>query len=147
MAIRISASASTCAIGAVALVVALSQTAACAQSPSPSVTQGPGSAYSINQQGGITAGTVNIGPSRLVFSQQLGDELLRTLPREKKVSMTSVGGNADQAVASQIQQFLQNNGYTVERMAAGMLAPPPDHKISLRNTPDASILIVAPSAN
>ncbi|MGH9350589.1 MAG: hypothetical protein ACRD2G_00220 [Terriglobia bacterium] len=32
-----------------------------AQSP-PSVTQGPGSAYSNGQQGGITAGTVNIAP-------------------------------------------------------------------------------------
>jgi hypothetical protein len=33
-----------------------------AQSP-PVVHQGPGSAFSFGQQGGITAGTVNIGPT------------------------------------------------------------------------------------
>jgi hypothetical protein len=38
------------------------------------VTQGPGSALSINQQGGITAGTVNLGP-QLRFPEKRIDEL------------------------------------------------------------------------
>ena len=35
----------------------------------PTITQGPGSAYSTGQQGGVTAGTVNIAPGR--FGEQL----------------------------------------------------------------------------
>src|ERR1700720_4564363 len=31
-------------------------------SPPPTVNQGPGSAFSYGQQGGVTAGTVNVGP-------------------------------------------------------------------------------------
>jgi hypothetical protein len=35
---------------------------------------------SYGQQGGITAGVVNIGPQRLVFSSELGSELLARMP-------------------------------------------------------------------
>jgi len=35
-----------------------------------SVTQGDGSAFSVNQRGGITAGTINLGPPPLVISKQ-----------------------------------------------------------------------------
>jgi hypothetical protein len=65
----------------------------------------------------------------------------------QKVSITSVGSAADQAVAIDIQNFLQQNGYDVSRSSTAMLVPPPDHKISLGDRPDGYILIIAPSAN
>lgn len=113
----------------------------------PSVTLGPGSAYSYGQQGGVTAGTVNIGPQRLAFSPEIGSELLAKMPLKKKVILRTVGGGSDQQVGSEIQSFLQQNGYDVVRTSIGMLIPPPDHKLSLGNSHDAYVLTVAPSAN
>jgi hypothetical protein len=102
---------------------------------------------SYGQQGGITAGIVNIGPQRLAFSSQLGSELLAKMPSKKKVIVRSVGSEADQSVATIFQNFLQQNGYDVARISIGMLVPPPDHKISLGDSPDGYVLIIAPSAN
>ncbi len=102
---------------------------------------------SYGQQGGITAGTVNIGPQRLAFSPDLGNELLAKMSNKKKVIIRSIGGYADQAVASEIKDFLQRNGYEVTLTPIGMLMPPPDHKISLGESPDGYVLTVAPSAN
>lgn len=104
-------------------------------------------ATSYGQQGGITAGIVNIGPQRLAFSPELGSELLSKMSAKKPVSLQSVGGNADQAVASEIQTFLQKNGFDVNRTSSGMMAPPPDHKVSLIEEPGSYILVIAPSAN
>jgi hypothetical protein len=102
---------------------------------------------SYGQQGGITAGIVNIGPGRLAFSSALGSELLAKMPIKKKVDITSVGGAADQAVAIDIQNFLQQNGYDVSRKSTAILVPPPDHKISLGDSPNGYVLTIAPSAN
>jgi hypothetical protein len=134
----------------------LRPSAASAQSPptstgkpqvgAPGMTQSAQNITSYGQQGGIT-GIVNIGPQRLVFSSELGSELLARMPRKKKVNITSVGGVADQAVAIDIQNFLQQNGYEVSRISVGMLLPPPDHKISLGDSPDGYVLTIAPSAN
>jgi hypothetical protein len=120
-----------------------------AQTPSPAappvVNQGSGSAYSSGQQGGITAGTVYIvppaTPPRMVFSNAIGSELLSKMP-----IMQSIGNNLDQEVATKIQQFLSENGYEVERTGIGVMAPPPEHKISIAERSDSYVLIVAPSA-
>jgi hypothetical protein len=69
------------------------------------------------------------------------------MPTKKKVIISSVGSDADQSVATETQNFLQQNGYDVSRESIGMLIPPPDHKISLRDSPDGYVLIIAPSAN
>ncbi|WP_198162311.1 hypothetical protein, partial [Methylosinus sp. R-45379] len=102
---------------------------------------------SYGQQGGITAGTVNIGPQRLTFSQELGRELLSKMPVKKNVLMQSTGGNADQLVATDIENFLIQNGYNVTRRTSAALAPPPDKKIVINDLADQYILVVAPSAN
>lgn len=102
---------------------------------------------SYNQSGGIIAGTVNIGPGRLAFSDSLGAELLSKMPIKKKVNLKSIGGNADQAVASEFQNFLQQNGYEVARSIVGTMSPPPDGKISLSDNSDGYFLMIAPSAN
>jgi len=72
---------------------------------------------------------------------------LAKMPIKKKIEIQSIGGNLDQAVASEIQIFLQKNGYDVSRMSIGVMAPPPDSKISLSDTPNGYVLIIAPSAN
>ena len=103
---------------------------------------------SYNQSGGITAGIVNVGPQRLAFSPDLGHQLLTNMPdKNKPVRLNGVGGDADQAVVMQIESFLRENGYQVERNRAGMMAPPPDQKVVLNPTAERYILIIAPSAN
>lgn len=95
----------------------------------------------------INCNTFNVAPPKLIFSQQLGQELLTRMPdKKKKVLMESVGGDADQNVASQIEGFLSQNGYTVERSGSGMVSPPPDHKITLGESQDTYTLVIAPSA-
>jgi hypothetical protein len=116
------------------------------QAPPPVVNQAPGSAFSYGQQGGITAGTINVAPGRLAFSEQLGNELVTKMPQKKTVNIRSVGGNSDQSVANEIQTFLQQRGYTVNRTVIGMLSPPPDRPITLMEGPDSYTLTIAPSA-
>ena len=51
----------------------------------------------------------------------VGSELLAKMPSRKKVIIRRVGSEADQSVATEIQNFLQQNGYDVSRMSIGML--------------------------
>jgi hypothetical protein len=82
------------ALGLMTIGEYLRPSAASAQSKPVETAQ---SVTSYNQSGGITAGTVNIAPGRLVFSDALGAELLAKMPNKKTmIIMQSVGGNADQ---------------------------------------------------
>lgn len=115
------------------------------QSP-PAVHQGPGSAYSYGQQGGITAGTVNIAPPRAVFTDLIGRRLLALMREKKNVTLRTVGGVADQKVGDAVQSFLEQHGFSVRRISVGMLVPPPDRPFSLSDRPSAYMVTVAPSA-
>lgn len=70
----------------------------------PTVTQGPGSAYSNNQQGGITAGTVNIGklPRHLTPDQR---EIIINSLRGKRVSNLDVIFTTDPETAGYVQDI------------------------------------------
>jgi hypothetical protein len=104
-------------------------------------------------QGIITQGqtgnnTINVAPQRLPFDPGIGDQLVSKLPPGKTILLQSVGSNADQAVATQYQQYLLSKGFQVERMSIGMMAPPPDHKITIGDTSaEKVVVIIAPSAN
>jgi hypothetical protein len=104
-------------------------------------------------QGIITQGqtgnnTINVAPPRLPFDPGIGDQLVSKLPPGKTIVLQSVGNNADQAVATQYQQYLLSKGFQVERMSIGMMAPPPDHKITVGDTSaEKVVVIIAPSAN
>jgi hypothetical protein len=123
------------------------------EAQTPTVNQAPGSAYSYGQQGGITAGTINIGPGRLAFSSQLGEQLLEHMPnRTKKIEMQVVGGKSDQAVGDDIYKYLLQSGYQqVDR------GPPismlmdvqgaPDGPIYVMEDPIKYVLVVKPSAH
>lgn len=88
----------------------------------------------------------NFGNQRLVFSEELGRQLLAHLPERRPIELMSVGSQADQKIADQVQQFLTDNGYSVSRMAIGVMAPPPDHKISVSPSGSTYVVTVAPSA-
>jgi hypothetical protein len=113
-----------------------------AQSP-PVVNQGPGSAYSYGQQGGINAGTINVAPQRAQFTPQLGKDLLSHMPVKKPVTLQTVGGTTDQSVGDDVQKFLQDNGYTVNRQSIGVMAPPPDHPFSFSDNQNQYVVIVS----
>ena len=121
--------------------------AAQAQTPGgPPVTNNGPSINTWNQSGGQN--TINIGPQKLTFNQGIADEVLSRIPPGKPIMMQSVGSNADQAVADEYQRFLQGKGFVVQRARIGMMAPPPDHKITLGDPSQAQmIIIIAPSAN
>jgi hypothetical protein len=75
------------------------------QSP-PAVTQGPGSAYSSGQRGGVTTGTINVAPQRVPFTEQIREELLaRMTDKNKPVELEAVGSPSDWKIADEVQQF------------------------------------------
>ncbi|HEX4053155.1 MAG TPA: hypothetical protein VHX86_02715 [Tepidisphaeraceae bacterium] len=99
-----------------------------------------------NQSGGNN--TINVGPQRLPFDPGLAAELASKLPAGKVIALQSIGSHADQVVADQYQQYLESKGFKVERMYVGMMAPPPDHKITLGD-PNAAkmVVIISPSGD
>lgn len=104
---------------------------------------------SYNQQGGITAGTVNIGPQRLEFSEALGVKLLSQMPKSKPVILTLVGmSQKDQAVASQFVEFFKSKGVIFAGVKTiGMMIPPPESKISIQEEAAYYHILLAPSSN
>jgi hypothetical protein len=86
--------------------------------------------------------------SRAEFSDALGQQLLARMPDKKKpVALITVGGNKDQAVGTQVQKFLSEHGYTVQREITGIQAPPPDEPFTLQVNGNQYQLMVAPSAH
>jgi hypothetical protein len=134
------------AIGASAFVwlgYIVRPTAAVAQTDKPA--QVAQNVTSYNQSGGITAGTVNIGGGRAEFNDQLKADLLQKLPKGN-VQLKTIGGNADQTIGNEVEAFLRQNGYSVQRMVIGMISPPPDRPYTLSVNGGQAVVIVAPSA-
>lgn len=110
------------------------------------VAQGGPTINTWNQSGGTN--TINIGPTRLTFESSIAEQLVNKLPAGKPITLQSVGSASDQAVADQYQQFLQSRGFHVaQRNIIGMMAPPPDRKISILDTATTVVVTIAPSAN
>jgi len=92
--------------------------------------------------------TIICNPGRVGFSDELGVQLVQNMPsKEAPVSLRTIGGNADQAIGNQVQQFLIAHGYKVSRTAIGMLSPPPDQPYMLQINGNQYELTVAPSAH
>jgi len=67
---------------------------------------------SINQMGGITAHTVNLGPTARQMNDQLGEQLKQHVPLDKKVTVVSILGDGEAfGFANQILQWMKSNGY------------------------------------
>lgn len=79
--------------------------------------QGPVTSY--GQQGGITAGVVNIGPQArnldLPSSDGLKQQMLSQLPRDKEITVTAILGDQEAMnFATQIHAFLKANGFKMK---------------------------------
>ncbi len=72
---------------------------------------------SYSQSGGITAGTVNIGPvprslNNEVWAVPLKAKILRELPRDKPITVMAVMGDSEAiSLAQEIAAFLKANGF------------------------------------
>ncbi len=111
--------------------------------------QGPTFSGNCNNFGNnnFNCNTLNFGPSRATFSDELGVQLLAHMPEKKPISLQSVGSAAEQKVGDDVQKFLEDHGFTVKRMSIGMMAPPPDRPFSFSDTPNQYVITVAPSAH
>jgi hypothetical protein len=92
--------------------------------------------------------TTICNPARIGFSDELGDQLVKHMPdKSKPVDLRTIGGNIDQTIGSQAQDYLIKHGYKVQRTAIGVMAPPADYPFTLQMSGDQYHLTVAPSAH
>ena len=107
--------------------------------------QGSGN-FSINQQGGTVNQTyINQNQPKLTFTDAIAHELLSKIPNDKPIRVRAVGSVSDLQVGIQIANFLKKNGYKVELDTIGILAPPPEHALEIRDLPSERILTVTPA--
>ncbi len=67
---------------------------------------------SINQMGGVTAHTVNLGPKARKMTESLGAQIKEEIPTNAKIKVTaSLGDGEALGFANQILQWLKSNGY------------------------------------
>src|SRR5262249_13616095 len=89
-----------------------------------------------------------IGPQRLPFDATIGDQLASKLPTGKSIEIMAVGSRTDWGVAGQYAQYLKAKGFDVSFSRTSETVPPLDRKITIRDDPTTSpiIVIIAPSA-
>ena len=100
-----------------------------------------------NQSGGTDILNI-IGPQRLLFDATIGDQLANKLPAGKSIEILAVGSRPDWKIADQYAQYLKAKGFDVSFTRSSETVPPLDRKITIRDDPTTSsiILIIAPSA-
>ena len=100
-----------------------------------------------NQSGGTDILNI-IGPQRLLFDATIGDQLASKLPAGKSIEILAVGSRPDWKIADQYAQYLKAKGFDVSFTRSSETVPPLDRKITIRDDPTTSsiILIIAPSA-
>jgi hypothetical protein len=86
------------------------------------------------------------GSARMAFSIEIGLALLAEIPSDRKVILKSIGDAGDQSAATDVQRFLENNGYDVIRIFAKAGASPPLHRIEFSLDAYDCVLTIAPSA-
>lgn len=92
--------------------------------------------------------TVTCSWGRTEFSAALGQAILAKMPdKSKPVTLRTVGGKKDQNIGTQVEQFLAQHGYKVQRESDGVMAPPPDEPFVLQVNGNQYELTVAPSAH
>jgi hypothetical protein len=100
-----------------------------------------------NQSGGANILNI-IGPQRLPFDATIGDQLASKLPTGKSIEIMAVGSRTDWSIADQYAQYLKAKGFDVSFSRTSETVPPLDRKITIRDDPSTSpiIVIIAPSA-
>jgi len=80
-----------------------------------------------NQQGGITAGEVNIGKTPRIFNQQVALALQAHLPSEKDKTIVITAVMGDQEAfqfAEQIKEYLSSQGWKVDGVDQAVYSKP-----------------------
>jgi hypothetical protein len=100
-----------------------------------------------NQSGGTNVLNI-VGPQRLLFDASIGDQLASKLPISKSIEIMAVGSRPDWNIADQYAQYLKAKGFDVSFLRTNETVPPLDRKITIRDDPTRSpiIVIIAPSA-
>jgi hypothetical protein len=100
-----------------------------------------------NQSGGTNILNI-VGPQKLLFDASIGDQLASKLPTGKSIEIMAVGSRSDWNIADQYAQYLKAKGFAVSFSRSSETVPPLDHKITIRDDPTKSplVVIVAPSA-
>jgi hypothetical protein len=88
------------------------------------------------------------GPQRLLFDATIGDQLASKLSTGKSIEILAVGSRTDWSIANQYAQYLKAKGFDVSFTRSNETVPPLDRKITIRDDPTTSpiIVIIAPSA-
>ena len=89
-----------------------------------------------------------IGPQKLLFDATIGAQLASKLPTGKSIEIMAVGSRTDWNIADQYAQYLRAKGFAVSFSRTSETVPPLDRKITIRDDPTTSpiIVIIAPSA-
>jgi hypothetical protein len=89
-----------------------------------------------------------VGSQKLVFDATLGAQLASKLPTGKSIEIMAVGSRADWNIAGQYAQYLKAKGFDISLTRSSETVPPPDRKITIRDDPTTSplVVIIAPSA-
>jgi hypothetical protein len=100
-----------------------------------------------NQSGGTNVLNI-VGPQRLLFDASIGDQLASKLPISKSIEIMAVGSRPDWNIADQYAQYLKAKGFDVSFLRTNETVPPLDRRITIRDDPTRSpiIVIIAPSA-
>jgi hypothetical protein len=100
-----------------------------------------------DQSGGSNVLNI-IGPQRLLFDATIGDQLASKLPTGKSIEIMAVGSRTDWNIADQYAQYLKAKGFDISFSRTSETVPPLDRKITIRDDPTRSpiIVIIAPSA-
>ncbi len=80
---------------------------------------GGGNVFSYGQSGGITAGTVNVGPIPRSLNQPRMESLKKQIqdqvPKDKPIIVTALLGDSEAVnFAYELQSYLKNNGYKLK---------------------------------
>src|SRR5215472_8263965 len=125
------------------LVLSLSHHASPIANNAPSINTN-----NTNDRSGGTNVLNIIGPQRLLFDATIGDQLASKLPIGKSIAILAVGTRPDWNIADQYAQYLKAKGFDVSFSRTSETVPPLDHKITIRDDPITSpiIVIIARSA-
>ncbi len=89
------------------------------------ITQGAGSALSFGQQGGVTAGTINLGkPQRTISNPQLLIETLSGAPPREVTDISIIGGALNQdgyRLAAQMRDVLGKSGWKLPKLTNALM--------------------------
>lgn len=96
--------------------------------------------------GSIIQNCIILGPQRLTFRTDIADEIIKRLPPGKTIYFASVGSERNQQIADQYFQYLETHGvHFAGGTRIGVLAPPPDYPINIRDRGDNIQILIDPS--